>query len=178
MTYAEFSSRQKWLRLCHRQRFTKFRKFPQIQQFTKLRDFIRESGEVLSYFIPLPLSTVADVASLTCGVLVFQFAVCCGTKCSRIVVNSYYVWVILAHLKEYKTHERPTPFTMTPLLWVTSHNPCCQHEGRLSLNSQSKTVNSIKLLHCLQRGKHAHPYVISYWWFDESVDVTLVTGCL
>lgn len=39
---------------------------------------------------------VAAVAALTYSILVFKFVVCCGIKCSQIVVNNCLIEVILA----------------------------------------------------------------------------------
>lgn len=51
---------------------------------------MRKSGEILSLFISLLLFAVADVAALTCSMLVFSFAVCCTVKLLKllyIVIN-------------------------------------------------------------------------------------------
>ena len=57
LTFAEFTTRLKLLRICHGHHFTTLFKFIVNQQLTKLSDFIREPGEFLSLFSSL-LSTV------------------------------------------------------------------------------------------------------------------------
>lgn len=64
ITFAEFTRRPKWLRMCHWQRFTEFIKFLPAQQLTKLTGFLRGSGDFISLFITL-LGTVVDVAAMT-----------------------------------------------------------------------------------------------------------------
>lgn len=47
ITFAEYTSRPKYLRICHRQRFTMFTKFLLTKQLIKLHNSLRESGESL-----------------------------------------------------------------------------------------------------------------------------------
>lgn len=84
-TYAECTRRAKWLRICHKQCFTKCSKSVPTQQLTKPGNFMREFGKFISLFISMPLLTVYDVAAWTYSMLVFKFAVYCSAKCSKML---------------------------------------------------------------------------------------------
>lgn len=70
--------------------FIKFIKFLISQQLQILSDFIRESGAFLSWS-PCCYWLLLMWLLFTYSMIAFMFSVCCGAKCSQIVVDCLYL---------------------------------------------------------------------------------------